>query len=400
FILKSFETDFRELLRLSLSRVYSSIQIERERKQLQTAIENSDEGLALLDRSGRVRYGNRAFAQFAHACGGEPTNLLSLLAERVENVETLKQQLRSKLQDLSFGGVWTGEIQLSGKDCTAFSLTLSGLAREGALGPVASDESFEGNEVVAWVRDISELKRRERFQRELISTTTHDLKGPMGAIITGSELIGNLIKDNTRASDILLRVKSSAHGVVNLIDEFLSARRVEDGSLILKPREHPFSTLVSELQDNFQTIADSRSITLTFDSTPDATCTVDKMGFLRVVGNLMSNALKFTPSGGSVSVRGVTLPNGDMQIEVCDSGAGIEPGDLSRIFERYGRLDKHQEVSGTGIGLFVVRSIVQAHGGGIEVDSLVGKGTTFTIRFPKHPPVNERGELISLDFAE
>ena len=77
----------------------------------------------------------------------------------------------------------------------------------------------------------------------------------------------------------------------------------------------------------------------------------------------------------------------------------MEPSEVSKLFARFSRLDKHREVAGTGLGLFVVKSIVTAHGGNIEVTSKVGKGTTFDTIFPKAPPVNERGELISLDFA-
>ena len=125
---------------------------------------------------------------------------------------------------------------------------------------------------------------------------------------------------------------------------------------------------------------------------------VDRMGFLRVLGNLVTNALKFTPSGGHVGVV-ASLHGSDLQLGVSDTGSGMEPAEVQRVFERFSRLERHREVEGSGLGLFVVKSIVSAHGGEIAVTSKVGEGTSIVITWPEAPPVNERGELISLDLA-
>jgi signal transduction histidine kinase len=124
----------------------------------------------------------------------------------------------------------------------------------------------------------------------------------------------------------------------------------------------------------------------------------DKIGVARVLGNLLSNAFKFTRKGGRVTVR-LSFVHDELHLEVEDTGSGIEPSDVQKIFERFSRLDQHNEIAGTGLGLFVVKSIVNAHGGKIDVTSKPGEGTKFDIALPARPPVNERGELISLDFA-
>ncbi|MCI5064874.1 ATP-binding protein [bacterium] len=399
FVIKSFDSDFRELLRLSLARVFSALQVEEERAKLQRAIENSDDGLALLNRDGAIRYANRAYEIFAKRCGGDVQQLTTVLSERISNREMLREQLEKRLFTLRAGGVWNAEVVISGAEFRAYGLTLSGLERLRGE-ELSPDQSVEEDELVVWVRDITEMKRRERFQRELLSTTTHDLKGPLGAVITGSELVGDLIKGQEKASQILLRVKSAAHGVVHLIDEFLSARRIEDGSLILKPARHSVRDLFEEIQASYETIADSRKISLTVEVSGEDQVELDKIGFLRVMGNLLSNALKFTKSGGEVQVRVRADEERNLHVTVTDTGSGIEPAELSRIFNRYARLDQHQEVAGTGLGLFVVKSIIDAHGGSIQVDSELGSGTTFTLFFPGAPPVNERGELISLVLSD
>jgi len=411
FILKSFESDFRELLRLSLARVHASLQLEQERKKLQVAIENSDDGLALVTRDGIVRYWNRAYELFFTRCGGEANNLFSFDVHRLTHGNSLKDQLRMKLGTLSGGAVWNTEVSLCGSEFRAYGVTLSGLDAELGYGSVEragllqkengkAQQTDGERELVLWVRDITEMKRRERFQRELLSTTTHDLKGPMGAIITGAELVSNLVREHEKASQILLRVQSAAHGVVNLIDEFLSARRIEEGNLVLRPTSQSLSRLLEEIEGNYQTIADSRGIDLRFSFPREVEVQVDKIGFIRTMGNLLSNALKFTPRGGMVQVEASLGEEDDLCVVVTDTGSGIEAAELSRIFDRYARLDRHREISGTGLGLFVVKSIVDAHGGSIQVESETRRGTRFTLYFPSSPPVNERGELISLVFSD
>jgi signal transduction histidine kinase len=125
---------------------------------------------------------------------------------------------------------------------------------------------------------------------------------------------------------------------------------------------------------------------------------VDSLGFERVLSNLISNGIKFTPKGGRVYVdmkRNLT----GLAISVRDFGAGMEPSDARRLFNRYRRLASHAQVSGTGLGLFIVKCIVSAHGGSIDVTSALGKGTTFDVYFPDRPPLNDRGEVLCLDFA-
>lgn len=125
---------------------------------------------------------------------------------------------------------------------------------------------------------------------------------------------------------------------------------------------------------------------------------VDSLGFERVLSNLISNGVKFSPKGASVFVA-VKRDSTGVTLTVRDVGAGMEPSDAQRLFSRYGRLESHSQVSGTGLGLFIVKCIVSAHGGSIDVTSALGKGTTFNVYFPDRPPINDRGEVLCLDFA-
>ncbi|MCB0352004.1 MAG: response regulator [Bdellovibrionales bacterium] len=390
FLLKEFNSSFPEALHLSLTRVFATVELERERKKLQVAVENSEDGLALVRPDGEIRYSNTAFRTFAGMCGADSESLFSLFSDKVRESERLRETVRERLLEARAGSVWTAELSLTEESERAFDMSLSGLS---------DGQSSDDRESVVWLRDRSEQKRREKFQREILSTTTHDLKGPMGAIITGSELLLDSLPKKERPHEITLRINSAAHGVVNLIDEFLSARRIEAGNFILKPAPHPIEVLIDEPQSSFSTIAQARSIDLTFTVEEGLIVNVDKLGFTRVLGNLLSNAVKFTPQHGKVSVEIKRADSDGVVVRVSDTGSGMEPAEVSRVFERFSRLSKHNEVKGTGLGLFVVKSIASAHGASIEVFSKKDEGTTFEITFPGHPPVDERGELICLDFT-
>lgn len=400
FIVKNFDSGFKDALSLSLSRLCSGLALEREKRRLlremgvlKIAIEDSQDGLAVSNAAGLVQYSNSAFRNFVNLCQGNDQNLLHMLGSGVSKADALREGLLKNLNELPSGAVWNTELTIVEKKDLAFSLSLS------AVSSQHPESGTPIRDCVIWVKDISEQKRREKFQREILSTTTHDLKGPLGAIMISAELITDMVKDRPRINEIALRIGSAAQGAVNLIDEFLSARRIQEGTFILKPSKHEMLSLIREVVGNYQAIAAARNIDIELVCpTTELHWFIDKLGFARVLGNLLSNALKFTDKSGKIKVELKTSPN-ELHLGVSDTGCGMEPSEVKKIFERFSRLDKHSAVAGSGLGLFVLKSIVEAHGGNIQVTSSPGNGTTFDLTFPEKPPVNERGELISLAFA-
>ncbi|MBN8547828.1 MAG: response regulator [Deltaproteobacteria bacterium] len=401
FIVKNFEGDFKAAIGMALSRLTAALLLEAEKLRLQRetaalrmAISGSKDGFAIIDAAGQIIYSNKSFASFAAFCGASENNIWSIFTPRLNKHEQVRETFEQNLKALNVGGVFHTELTFVNEKAVAFDLSLSGIS------PAGSSEAGETQSAV-WVKDISEEKRREKFQREILSTTTHDLKGPLGAIMISTELLGDMVdkEHHKKENDLIVRIASSAQGAINLIDEFLSARRIQEGNFILRPTLQNLNELAQEAVDNTTPLAVARNITMRLVAEEkDASATVDKMGILRVLGNLLSNAIKFTPKGGHISVE-VKAYGDEVHVRVSDTGAGLEPAEVQRIFERFSRLDKHQEIAGTGLGLFVVKSIVNAHGGKVEVSSQVGAGTTFDVTFPRTPPVNERGELFCLDFA-
>jgi len=386
FILKDFQGDFEESLRISLSRVFATMQLERERKKLQTAVESTDDALAVISPEGRIQYGNSAFREFQRICGDVSGDFLAIFSsDKIDRGELLIESVRDKFSTLDVEEVWTLQLKF-GSDTGDrwYEMSASGIGG-----------SHSTREIIVWIRDISEHKHREKFQREMLSTTTHDLKGPLGAVLTGIELLQDQVKGQEKAEALLLRVESATQGVVHLIDEFLSARRIEEGNLVLHPVEVDIVEIACRVCDNYQSVAQSRKISFELKGARQVLIKVDPLSFERILGNLLSNAFKFTPPEGSITVL---LEESASEVTVCveDTGSGMEPAEAKRIFERFSRLDRHEQLSGTGLGLFVLKSLVSAHGGGVEVASKLGSGTRITVNLPKQPPVTERGELFCL----
>jgi len=398
FLVKDFDSNFKEVLGFALSRLYAQrsleaekIKLEREMRALRAAIENSADGLAVADEAGAITYANSALSEFVQRMGGSPSHVAQLIGDKVIQHERATRLIEEKRTALASGAVWSTEISLVGGGHAAFDLSFSVVSS----GP----EGASGRRLVVWVRDIQERKRREKFQREILSTTTHDLKGPLGAILLSADLISTSSFPPEKVKDLVIRIASSAQSAVSLIDEFLSARRIQEGAFILKPIPTDVVASAESVLTTFAPVALSRSIHMeqSFSARP-IEWKLDRLGFERTLGNLLSNALKFTPKGGRVGVE-LSSEEGRLHLRVRDSGSGIEPSEVNRLFERFARLAKHGDVAGTGLGLFVVKNVVAAHGGSIDVTSQPGAGTVFDVAFPSDPPVNERGELIALDFA-
>ncbi len=396
FIVKNFDDNFEEMFGLALARVHAAQELrlqkkklEREMAALRVAVENGQDGMSVVSSKGEFHYQNSSFQNLINKTGGTEGSLFDALGSCIKGQEKLIEDLKGKLLSLSPGAVWSTEILIKEEIDNAFDLHLS----------VIDLDVNQTNRCVVWIRDVSERKRRERFQKEILSTTTHDLKGPLGAIALCAEMLHDMVPAPEKAQQLIMRINSSSRGAISLIDEFLSARRIQEGTFVLQPAKQDAIKIVQSVVDEYKAVSTSREINLKFIAVgKEKEACIDGLALTRVVGNLVSNALKFTPANGTVSVES-TIVDGSLTITVTDTGSGMEPSEVQRIFERYSRLSKHTGIQGTGLGLYVVKNIVTSHGGAIEVTSQPGEGSSFRISFPAEPPVNDKGQILCLDFA-
>jgi len=184
--------------------------------------------------------------------------------------------------------------------------------------------------------------------------------------------------------EILGRVSEKIKGLSDLAADLLDLARIESGLIALEKEKLQVASLLSDQVAFHQTRAQSKNIQLSLETPPDLPpILVNKRAIEEVIANLLTNAIKYTPQGGKVSVS-AGAEKDYVHIVVKDTGFGIAPEDLKRVFERFYRVknDQTRFITGTGLGLAIVKSIVDAHNGLIKVESQIGQGSTFHVDLP------------------
>jgi PAS domain S-box-containing protein len=237
---------------------------------------------------------------------------------------------------------------------------------------------------LAIIRDISARKALEQQRGEFLAMLTHDIKSPLSVVLSYTDLLieeGDNQTAEEREKD-LRQLRENVCTVFSLVDNYLNLSQVEDGRLALRKELLEINTLLTQVGQRYETEARQRSIKLKFNLQQELpSIEGDPLALSRVMGNLLYNALKFTPQYGNVTVSS-SRRNGDIIASVSDTGPGIPSEEISSLFEKYRRGSASRNVEGTGLGLFITKALVEAHGGHIEVHSAPQKGANFSVVLP------------------
>jgi len=234
----------------------------------------------------------------------------------------------------------------------------------------------------AFNRMSAELDQLDRLRRDLVANVSHELKTPISALRAHLE---NLLDGVERPDPETLQVMlTQSERLGRLVDQLLDLSRLESGDVPLHREDVPLAPLVSEVLSEIEVARAGRGVEIR-GSVPGDLPSVyaDRERIHQVLFNLLDNAVRFTPEGGRVTVSAETH-DGSIDVHVADTGPGIPPEHLPRLFERFYRADpaRAQKDGGTGIGLAIARSVVEAHGGRIWADSRPGEGSMFTFELP------------------
>ncbi len=236
-------------------------------------------------------------------------------------------------------------------------------------------------------RLIIELRAANRAKSEFLAHMSHELRTPLNAIIGFSEVmrdqhLGPLNNERYRAyaGDI----NESGQHLLALINDVLDLSKIEAGKIDIEERPVALHKLGGDVFRLFRVCAEKGNVRLVNDIAQGVTLLADERAIKQVLINLISNAVKFTGEDGTVTLRAASVPGGSLRVEVQDTGAGISPEDMARLFTPFGqgRSDISRE-QGTGLGLAIVKGIMEAHGGAVAIASVPNKGTTVTCTFPK-----------------
>jgi two-component system phosphate regulon sensor histidine kinase PhoR len=250
------------------------------------------------------------------------------------------------------------------------------------IAPLSGAEEIRG--AVALLHDVTREQAAARMKTEFVANASHELRTPLGGIKGYLEMLadGEVRDDETRTRFYRV-MEGEVDRLSNLVDNILNIARIEAGIVKIVKQNVPLTMIVQEVVDTMQPQAKAAGITLEHEVLPVFFHVyADKEMIRRAVVNLVSNALKYTPQGGTVSVRmGVDEGAGQVSVEVSDTGVGISEQDLPRLFQKFFRVESSKKMAkGTGLGLVLVKEVIESlHGGHVSVQSVEGKGSTFSI---------------------
>lgn len=353
-----------------------------EKRRLDAILDSSADGILIMDSGHHIERFNRALARMTGWNASE-----ALGRTHADVIQWAQRQPGPDLAQAEAGG-WPLL-----KDPAPLYVEGDLLRRDGGYLPAGItyaplfDREGRLVNMIANVRDITKFREAEALKSTFISIISHELRTPVSLIKGYAE---TLRRDDARwdaevVRDSLAVIDEEADRLAALIDNLLDASRLQAGALRLNMAEVALDKLAERLVEKFRTQTSVHQLAADFP--PDFPVIIgDEARLTQVLSNLVSNAIKYS-SGGQITVRGTAGP-GQVTISVSDEGPGIAAPDLPHIFERFYRADSEQtkRVKGTGLGLFLAKAVVEAHGGRIWVESPAGRGATFFFTLPADLP--------------
>ncbi len=329
--------------------------------------EQVDTGALVVDAQRRIVDSNPAAARLLGPRSGgllgktllEATlsyDFISLLNAAQETAQSQQQEIRRS------------------SDASARTLRVS-------ISPIA-DADEEGGFLVL-LDDVTELRRLETVRRDFVANVSHELRTPLASIRAMAETLQDgAVHDDEVAERFVNIIVGEVERLTRILEDLLILSRAE--SKLPERNVFPLNPLIQEVVERYQPQAEKAGVATSAPLSAPLMANANRDQIEQVLINLLDNAIKYTPKGGKVEIRAEA--SGDLlTVSISDTGIGIMSQDLSRVFERFYRVDKarSRQSGGTGLGLSIVKHIVETHGGSVTVHSEYGRGTAFTFTLPR-----------------
>ncbi|MGI9952466.1 ATP-binding protein [Moorellaceae bacterium AZ2] len=353
-----------------VDRLRSNIrEISNERNKVRAILASLTDAVLAVDQVGRVMFCNPAAETLLGKKEEEVRQKYLLEIIRHHEVDQLAKEILDK------GKPAEAELRL-------FPTTARLFRVHGA--PILAERGRIVGAVLS-LRDITEIRRLEQMRTEFVANVSHELRTPLTSIRGFVEtLLEGALADEKTSRRFLGIINSEAQRLQRLIEDLLTLSRVEHRSPERVTRGASLQQAVERVMEVVKPLAKERGVSLQMDVPPDLPLLRLPEHFLdQILLNLLDNAIKYTPTGGSVTVA-ASREGSKARVEVRDTGIGIPEESLPRIFERFYRVDKARSraMGGTGLGLAIVKHMVESYGGSVGVESQVGKGSTFHFVVP------------------
>ena len=339
-------------------------EVSTQKNQIETILLHMTDGIIAFNMQGEIILINPAAKKF-----------LSIAPEDITFDDIFsKFKLGINMEKIIYLENWTSteqRIQLEDKYMKVFFAPFK-------------NESDRPDGVIAVIQDITEHVRLDNVQKEFVADVSHELKTPITSIMGYADTLLEGEYDKETQEKFLNVIASEARRMARLVTDLLTLSRYDSNKNKVRKESFDLGELVKQCQDKLQLEIEKKHHTVNCFVTADVPPVyADKYDIERVVLNILTNSIKYTSDGGEIKIY-VGFVYNDAYIKIFDNGIGIPEEDLSRIFERFYRVDKARtrEMGGTGVGLSIAKEILDKNGGSIDIKSTVGKGTEVVIRIP------------------
>lgn len=342
--------------------------LEKQASQVQAIVNSMVEGVVAVDKDARMVSINPTIEKIFNVSKDDTEGMFFLEAIRnndiFEIINTVLHEGRLISQELSL--VWPVE--------RIFQINAS---------PIFDKDKVSGCIVV--IHDITEIRKLEMMRRDFVANVSHELKTPLTSIKGFVEtLLEGALEDKENSRHFLEIIRDHTNRLDNLINDLLQLSYIESKEIKLELGRVNLRELTDKVLSGFKSQLNNESIEVRNDLSAKLSTSVDKNKMEQVLTNLIDNAIKFNKEKGFIKIYAEDLAE-KVKFTVEDSGIGIPPKDIPRIFERFYRVDKarSRELGGTGLGLSIVKHIIELHGGDVGVESTEGLGSKFWFILPK-----------------
>ncbi len=338
--------------------------LQSERDLLNSVMQGMNEGVLLLDSAGHISLVNPALREML-LLTGDVRGLTLLQTIRHAELKTLLDRVRASGRELS------EEIEISGLKPRRVLVHAA---------PLAGDAP----PLLAVFVDVTDLRRLETIRRDFVANVSHELRTPVAAVRSAAETLAGPARGDAEATpqflDIITRNADRLH---NLIEDLLDLSRIESPEFHLTLESVRVAPVAAACIEAFRAAAERKRVTLVSEVSAAIHVHADRRALEQVLTNLVDNAVKYCSDGAAVRVRAAQDDRG-VHVSVEDQSPGIEPRHLTRLFERFYRVDpgRSREMGGTGLGLAIVKHLAEAMGGAVSVESEIGTGSIFRVTLP------------------
>jgi len=370
----------REAEKLEQERKRTLSDLDTEKSRIHTILESLPNGVVVTNSQGQVVLMNPAFRRHLDI---DPDLKPGLQIENYVSDEALC----NLVMEISKGK------HVDYDDIPDYEFALSGGKYLLALGQPVLGEKKECLGAVVNVMDITAMKVLDQLKSEFVAKVSHELRSPLSTIHEQLAMVINEIVGEVSPHDqhILTRAKEKTRGLISFVGDLLDLSRIEEGIICHEPKPVQLEVLLKNIVDFLETQANNKNLSLILELPKDPlpSLTADPLAMESIFGNLITNAINYTQEGGEIRVS-VDLAGISIRVKVSDNGFGIADKHLEKIFERFYRVqdENTRYITGTGLGLPIVKGLLDSVGGFIDVESTHGKGSVFTVLLPMEKPVD------------